>query len=183
MKMRSGRRVNAITVDFHQGTRKCLWYFFEKNKNRLFCLKIDSSLTSFREKNTSQLLDFDFFNLLVTDLRNLEYRISAKRYQSETSTLEIPFSTTNRGKNTHRAKREFAFYLPLSMIFHYPSTTHHHARVIAAECAWRTRRAKLKNQNAGPLSLELRVIIISIGTHPTHVFVLPNATYRRSRVV
>lgn len=99
----------------------------KKKRNRLLLKlileKIDddiSSLTNFREKekNTSQLLNFDFFNLLS----NTGLRVSNIALLISTGDGgQIPFSssTTNRGKNTHRTKRGYAFPplhdFPLSM--------------------------------------------------------------------
>lgn len=83
-----------------------------------------SSLTNFREKekNTSQLLNFDFFNLLS----NTGFRVS---------NIALLISTGDRGQSKSRFRvrpriagkirttRNEATRFPLSMIFHYPWTT------------------------------------------------------------
>lgn len=144
-----------------------------------------SSLTNFREKekNTSQLLNFDFFNLLSnTGLRvsNIALLIpTGDRGQSKSR-----FRVRPRIAGKIRTGRNEGTRFPLSMIFHYPWTTPDHARVIAAECAWRTRRAKLKNQNAAPLPSSLFLSSIArnynFNWYPPFVFV-PNAACQRAR--
>lgn len=101
----------------------------KKKRNRLLLKlileKVDddiSSVTNFREKekNTSQLLNFDFFNFLSnTGLRvsNIALLISTgDRGQSKSRFRVRPRIAE---KNTHRAKRGYAFPplhdFPLSM--------------------------------------------------------------------
>lgn len=102
----------------------------KKKRNRLLLKlileKIDddiSSLTNFREKekNTSQLLNFDFFNLLSNTGLRVSYIALLIPPETGASRNLFSSSTTNRGKNTHRRNEGTRF--PLSMIFHYPWTT------------------------------------------------------------
>lgn len=154
----------------------------KKKRNRLLLKlileKIDddiSSLTNFREKekNTSQLLNFDFFNLLSnTGLRvsNIALLIPTEDRGQSKSRFRVRPRIAGKIRTTRNEATATVSPSPWFSIIHGRHTTTLGLSPRNALDGRGERNWKIKTPPPSlPLSfsLQLRVIIISIGTHPS----------------